>query len=172
MTQEAATQPIMDPQPSSAKKPVAAEELIDSLRNIQDDIGQISELTSEEKILVAQFFSSFLNLMEPLASSIPVAVSSLPPGYSHASQSYVDPTGHLALIYSDGHMELKSLEDENNRELMAAVIEDVMPKFKNLTANQKRKIENRIKFLSAVTKEVQKISETFTAAMAKNHKRP
>jgi hypothetical protein len=168
-TQPAATAPVVS---NVEKKPVAVQELVESLRSIQDDIGQISELTSEEKLLVAQFFTSFLNLMAPLASAIPVTVSALPPGYRHAAQAYVDPTGHLAIMYNEGHMELESLEDEDNRELMIAVIEDVMPKFKSLTAGQKRKIENRIKFLTAVTKEVQKISETFTAALTKTRKRP
>ena len=55
-------------------------------------------------------------------------------------------------------MELKNLIEERNRDLMILVIKDIMPKFKNLTSAQKNKIENRIKFLSAVTKEIQKIS--------------
>jgi len=47
---------------------------------------------------------------------------------------------------------------------MMAVIGDVMPKFKNLTSNQKRKIENRLKLISGVTKEIQKSSEALPAA--------
>lgn len=172
MSQETSTQTPAVTSAVAEKKPLTVQELIDSLQSIQDDIGQIAELTSEEKLLVAQFFTSFLNLMEPLASAIPVTVSLLPPEYSHAAQAYVDPTGHLAIMYNDGRMELKSLENENNRELLIAVIEDVMPKFKSLTAGQKHKIEGRIKFLTAVTKELQKISETFTAALTKNRKRP
>jgi hypothetical protein len=171
MSQETPTQtPTVPSAVVAEKKPITVQELIDSLRSIQDDIGQIAELSSEEKLLVAQFFASFLNLMEPLASAIPVTVSSLPPEYGHAAQAYVDPTGHLAILYSDNRMELKGLEDENNRDLLIAVIEDVMPKFKSLTAGQKRKIEGRIKFLTGVTKELQKISETFAAVFTKTRK--
>jgi len=47
-----------------------------------------------------------------------------------------------------------------------AVVGDVVPKFKSLTSLQKRKIENRIKLLSNITKEIQKSSEALSAAMS------
>jgi hypothetical protein len=37
-----------------------------------------------------------------------------------------------------------------------------LPKFKNLTTLQKRKLENRIKLLSSVTKEIQKSAEALS----------
>jgi hypothetical protein len=171
LTQETATKlnaaelSIREEPRRSEKKQVSVQELVDSLKSAADDIGQINELTSEEKILVAQFFNSLLKLMKPLAPAMPVSTSALPDEIGEVTQAYVDPTGHLALIFQDGHMELKNLSEERNRELMVAVVSDVMPKFKSLTSQQKRKIENRIKFLSTVTKEIQKISDTLSAVM-------
>jgi hypothetical protein len=49
---------------------------------------------------------------------------------------------------------------------MTAVIEDVVPKFKGLASMQKRKLENRIKLLSSLTKEIQKSSEALSAALS------
>lgn len=149
------------------KKQVTVQELVESLKSVADDIGQITELSSEEKLLVAQFFRSLLKLMQPLTSSMPVSLSALPAELGLVTNAYVDPTGHLALMYRDGHMDLKSLEDERNRDLLVAVVEDIAPKFKSLTSVQKRKIENRIKFLTAVTKELQKISETLSTVLHK-----
>jgi len=137
---------------------MALKEFADSLRSLADDIGQISELASEEKLLVTEFFASLLKLMQPLTTAVPVSTSALPAEIGNVVQAYVDPTGHLALLHEDGHMELKNLVEERNRDLMILVIQDIMPKFKTLTNAQKNKIENRIKFLSAVTKEIQKIS--------------
>ncbi len=151
------------PQP---KKPITLQELVDSLRGTADDIGQISELSSEEKILVSQFFTSLLKLMQPLAPSIQVTPASLPAQVGDVTTAYIDPTGHLVLQYTDGHIELKNLSDEKNRELMMSVVGDVVPKFKALTTNQKRKLENRIKLLSSVTKEIQKSSEALSAALS------
>jgi hypothetical protein len=66
------------------------------------------------------------------------------------------------LLFTDGHLELKDLSEEKNRDLMMSVIGDILPKFKNLTTLQKRKLENRIKLLSSVTKEIQKSAEALS----------
>ena len=146
----------------SAKVSVPVQTLVDSLRSAADDVGQISELSSEEKLLVSEFFKSLLELMQPLASALPVTLSLLQQNDPSVTQAYVDPTGHLVLLHEDGQMELKNLIEEKNRNLMITVVEDIIPKFKNLTSAEKRKLENRIKFLSSVTKEMQRISETLS----------
>jgi hypothetical protein len=151
---------------SEKKKQVSTQELIESLKSIADDIGQISELSSEERILVVQFFSSLLKLMQPLAPSIAVNQLVLPAQLGDVVQAHIEPTGHLILRFEDGHIELKNLSEEKNRDLMTDVIGDVMPKFKTLTSQQKHKIENRIKLLSSITKEIQKSSEALSAAIS------
>jgi hypothetical protein len=148
------------------KKPVPIQEIVDSLKSTADDIGQISELTSEEKILIGQFFSSLLKLMQPLAPSIPVNQLALPGELGNVIVAHVDPTGHLVLQFEDGHIELKNLSEEKNRDLMTAVMVDVLPKFKSLTSAQKRKLETRIKLISSVTKEIQKSSDALSSAMS------
>ncbi|MDH5447694.1 MAG: hypothetical protein OEY24_02820 [Candidatus Bathyarchaeota archaeon] len=140
------------------------QELIDSLKSLQDDIGQICELTSEEKGLVTAFFESLLKLMQPLATTMPVSPATLPKEMGNVIQANIDPTGHLIILYRDGRAELKNLSEEKNRDLMIRVIKDVMPKFKQLTSAHRQKIEDRIKFLSTVTKELQKISKALSTA--------
>ena len=148
------------------KRQVSIQELVDSLKSTADDIGQISELSSEEKILVSQFFSSLLKLMQPLSPTIVVDQLALPAQLSDVTQAYLDPTGHLILKFQDDHVELKDLREEKNREIMTAVIEDAMPRFKSLANLQKRKLENRIKLLSSVTKEIQKSADALSAALS------
>ncbi|MGB9914456.1 MAG: hypothetical protein ACPLIG_06025 [Candidatus Bathyarchaeales archaeon] len=165
---------IIEQQPYSTKiegKPtqppqMSIQEFAETIRSLAEDIGQISEMSSEEKLLVAEFFKSFLKLMRPLATSIPVSTTVLPAEVGNIKQAYVDPTGHIALIHEDGNMELRDLADEQNRDLMILVIQDVMPKFKTLTSAQKTKIENRIQFLSTVTKEIQRVSDTMATLNA------
>ena len=147
------------------KKQLSIQELIESLKSTADDIGQISELTSEEKMLVAQFFTSLLKLMKPLTPSISVSEFALPAELGDAVQAHVDPTGHLIIQYTDGHIKLEDLSEEKNRDLMAAVIVDVLPKFKSLTAAQKRKLENRMRMLSTVTKEIQKSADALPSSL-------
>ena len=173
MTQEAVPNPALvelsisqEPKQQEKKKQVSIQELVESLKSTADDIGQISELSSEEKILVTQFFISLFKLMQPLAPSIAVTQTALPAQVGDVTQAYIDPTGHLVLQFEDGHVELKNLSEEKNREIMMAVVGDVVPKFKSLTSLQKRKLENRIKLLSSITKEIQKSSEALSAAMS------
>ena len=149
-------------QQSENKVRVSVDALVESLKNVADDIGQISELTSEEKLLIAEFFSSLLKLMRPLTPAVPVSTAVLPMGDDLIVQAYIDPTGHLAIVYEDAHFELKDLSEEKNRDLMIAVAKDALPKFRRLTTEEKRKIEERIKFLSVVTKEIQKSAEAFS----------
>jgi hypothetical protein len=155
----------VEPQKIENKKEISIQELVESLKSTADDIGQISELSSEEKILIIQFFSSLLKLMQPLAPSISVDQSALPAQLSDVVQAHVDPTGHLILQFEDGHIELKNLSEEKNRDILTLIVVDIMPKFKSLTSKQKRKLENRIKLLSNVTKEIQKSSEALSAAL-------
>ena len=136
------------------------------MKSMAEDVGQISELASEEKLLVTEFFASLLKLMQPLTPSMPVSTTALPAETGNVVKAFIDPTGHIALLHEDGHMELKNLTEERNRDLMILVIKDVMPKFKSLTSLQKRKIEKRIRFLSAVTNEIQKISGALAALKA------
>jgi hypothetical protein len=169
MTQETVAKPAVEMPLQETKrvekKNVNVQELVDSLKSSADDIGQISELTSEEKLLVGQFFESLLKLMKPLAPSIPVSTSALPSTIVNAVSAHVDPTGKLAITFEDGHLELKDLSEYKNRDLMISVVSDVAPKFKGLTSAAKRKVETRIKFLTSVTKELQKSSEALAAVM-------
>lgn len=152
------------------KPQTSFQELDNSLKSVADDVGQITELASEEKNLVAEFLTSLLKLMQPLASAMSVSASALPAEVGNVVQAYVDPTGHLALLHDDGHFELKNLAEERNRELLIVVVKDVLPKFKQLTSAQKRKVEDRIKFLAAVTKEMQRIAGAISNLVARDQK--
>ena len=148
-----------------AKAPqMSLEDLISSMKSLQDDVGQISELSSEEKRVVDVFFDSFLKLMKPLAKTISVSPASLPADVGRVVQANVDPKGNLMLLYEDGQVDIRSLAETSQRELMICVLADAVPKFKQLTSAQRRKIEDRMKFLSSVTQEMQKISKAFAEA--------
>ena len=172
MTQETMAKPeivesatTQETKNAEKKTQLSIQELIESLKSTADDIGQISELTSEEKILVTQFFASFLKLMKPLTASMQVNQYALPPELGDVVQAHVDPTGHLIVQHADGQVKLENLSEEKNRDLMAAVIVDILPKFKSLTSAQKRKLENRMKLLSTVTKEIQKSADALPESL-------
>lgn len=162
--QQIAQLPIKKEQKQAKPGQISLEELLDSLKKVQEDVGQICELTSEEKRLVAAFFESFLKLMQPLALTLPVSAEALPEELGNVAQANIAPTGHLILTYQDGRVELRNLSEEKQRGLMIRVVKEVMPKFKQLTSAHRREIEERIEFLSSVTRELQRISKAFSTA--------
>ena len=153
-------------QPKQSKQAaITIEELIESLKSVQDDIGQIRELTSEEETLVTEFFESLIKLIQPLATTIQVSTEALPDEMGDIARASLDPTGQLMVQYRDGRMVIKNLLEEENRDLMTTVLEDVLPKLKQIFSTRREKIEGRMKFLSAVTKEIQKMSRAFSKAI-------
>ena len=152
-------------QPKQSKQAaITIEELIESLKSVQDDIGQIAELTSEEETLVTEFFESLIKLMQPLATTIQVSTDALPDEMGDIAKASLDPTGQLMIQYHDGRMVIKNLLEEENRDLMNTVLQDVLPKLKQIFSTRREKIEGRMKFLSAVTKEIQKMARAFSKA--------
>lgn len=98
------------------KKQLSIQELVESLKNTVDDIGQTGELASEE--LVTKFFTSFVKLMKTRTPSISASEFALPTESDHAVQAHVDPTEHLVLQYTDRHVKLEDLSEEKNRDLI------------------------------------------------------
>jgi hypothetical protein len=158
----------LQPQPKERTKQTKAsqltlQELLESLKDVQDDIGQICELTSEEKVLVSEFFESFLKLVQPIATTLPVSTAALPRDMGKVAQALIDPLGNLVLLYQDGHAKIENLREEKHRDLMVAIVKDTTPKIKLLVSAYRQKIEERMKLLSSVTKEMQKVSRAFSA---------
>jgi hypothetical protein len=150
----------MEPLRTLPAMPASPEEVVETLRRLREDIGQISELSSEEENIVAAFALSFLKLMEPLTKALPVDVSVLPRELGFVEKANVVPKGDLVILYADGRMESLDLTDKDNRDLLIAVVSDVMPRFNSLISQRRSKIEKRITFLSSVTKELQTIADS------------
>jgi hypothetical protein len=157
------TAPTMEPMRAPSVMPSSPEEVVETLRRLREDVGQINELSSEEENIVAAFALSFLKLMEPLTKALPVDVSILPRELGFVEKANVVPKGDLVILYADGRMESLDLTEKDNRDLLITVVSDVMPRFNSLISQRRDKIEKRITFLSSVTRELQTIADSFEA---------
>ncbi|MCX8150987.1 MAG: hypothetical protein N3D85_05765 [Candidatus Bathyarchaeota archaeon] len=130
------TQPLESPIAEQSqrldKAQLTLEELVDVLKSVGEDVEQIVQLIAEENRLMTQVFDS-LKHVEPLMSSITVSPSALPKNMSAAIQAHIDSTGHLILTYKGGQQKIINLCESNNHDLILAVLDDVVPKFKTLT---------------------------------------
>ncbi|PVX25360.1 MAG: hypothetical protein CW691_04855, partial [Candidatus Bathyarchaeum sp.] len=114
-------------QPPPKSPQLSQDELIASMKSLQDDVGQISELKSEEKRVVDVFFESFLQLMKPLAKTLSVSPTAFPDELGNVKQANVDPKGNLMIMYPGGQVEIRNLNERKERDLMICVMKDVMP---------------------------------------------
>jgi hypothetical protein len=150
----------MEPGRGPPAMPASPEEVVETLRRLREDVGQISELSAEEENIVAAFALAFLKLMDPLTKALPVDVSVLPRKLGLVERANVVPKGDLVLLYMDSRMESIDLTERDNRDLLITVVSDVMPRFNNIIFQRRNKIEKRITFLSSVTKELQTIADS------------
>jgi hypothetical protein len=149
---------------TNATMPTSPDAVIETLRQLREDVGQISELSSEEGSIVAAFSLAFLKLMEPLTKALPVDAGILPPELGALEKANVLPKGDLVVLHRDGRMESIDLSNAENRDLLIIVVSDSIPRFNQLIAQRRGKIETRINFLSSVTKELQSIADSLVEA--------
>jgi len=98
--------------------------------------------------------------MQPLTKTINVDSSILPREMGLVERANVIPQSELVILFDDGRMESFDLTALENRDLLVAVIGNAMPRFNDLIAQQRSKIEKRIAFLSDVTRELQTIADS------------
>lgn len=132
------------------------------LDGIREETGQISELMTEENMLVKEFFASLLKIMRPIVKTLPVSTSVFPEDWRKVNQASLDVTGRLLVLFSDGKMGSIDLTEQKNRELLLRITYDIMPTLKRLITSHRQKIETRVKFMSSITKELQKTAKAFS----------
>ena len=150
--------------PRLKASPPSPEDVLATLKKLREDVGQIFEISSEEENVVVAFSLAFLKLMESLTRSLPVDVEILQGPLRNAERANILPNGALVILLRDGRMESLDLTRPENRDLLVDVVSDVMPRFNDLIGQRKGRIEKRISFLADVTKELQSIAASVTAA--------
>jgi hypothetical protein len=154
---------ISEEAPKPKVSPASPEDVIATLKELREDVGQIYEISSEEENIVIAFSLAFLKLMESLTRSLPVDVETLQGQLRNSERANILPKGELVVLFRDGRMESVDLLKPENRDLLVDVVSDVMPKFNDLIGERRGRIEKRISFLADVTKELQNIADSVTA---------
>ncbi|MGD8505616.1 MAG: hypothetical protein PVF15_03010 [Candidatus Bathyarchaeota archaeon] len=169
MSQEQLLQEDEKVEESRKKRSVASEVkertpegLLEVLDDIREQTGQISELTTEEDLLVKEFLASILGIMKPLVRTLPISTTILPKEWGEISQANLDLTGQLLVLYPNGRMRTINLAERKHRELLLNITYDLMPKLKKLVTSHRQNIEKRVKVMSSITKELQKTAKAFS----------
>ena len=120
-------------QKTADKKPDSIEEIMESLGSVGAEVKKISKLHAKEKVLVEELFASLQHMPQKMFS-IGVSTTELPFRTGAFTQAHIDSTGQLLLTAEDGNMIVKDLSDARNRNLMMAVVGDIVPKFRDFAS--------------------------------------
>jgi hypothetical protein len=159
------TQPptIIDSTPAKNTKATNEEQTSQTLREIQENAGQISELTAEEQTLVKDFFESLLKIMKPFGKTIEISATGLPESYSRrTNKAYLYLTGQLVLVFTNGEVEIMNLVDPENHQVLVDITGEIMGKLRTVINTHRSNTESRVKFLMQITKELQKVAQVFS----------
>jgi hypothetical protein len=139
------------------------EQTTEALKEIQENAGQISELTSEEETLVREFFNFLVKILKPFGKTLEISASSLPDSYNgRISKAYLYLSGQLVLVFTNGEVEILNLADQENHQVLVQIAGEIMMKLKTIIASYKSKTEKRVRFLMQITKGLQKVAEVFS----------
>lgn len=138
------------------------EQTIEALKEIQENAGQISELSSEEETLVREFFNFLVRILKPFGKTLEISAVSLPDGYSgRTNKAYLYLTGQLVLVFTNGEVEILNLVEQENHQILIDITGEIMAKLKIMIMSSKSKTEKRVKFLMQMTKGLQKVADVF-----------
>ena len=161
--QEAKPPIIIDAAPDQGKPKTSEDKAMECMNELLENVGQISELTAEEENLVARFFDSLFRIMKPFGKTLEISASTLPENYAgKTNKAYLYLTGELVLVYASGEVEVLNLSEQENHDVLVRITGEIVTKLKAIINSYKSKTENRVKFLMAITKELQKVAEVFS----------
>jgi hypothetical protein len=161
--QEGQPQVVIDATPQQGSSKGSEEEALGSLKEMQESVGQISELAKEEENLVKEFFGFLLRILKSFSNTLEISVSSLPEEYNgQVNKAYLYLTGQLVLVYKNGEVRILNLADQENHGILVEITGEIMTKLKTIVGSHKAKIEKRVKFLMSVTKELQRAAKAFS----------
>jgi len=161
-TENAEPQAVIDATQTQEGQKAVTDEALESLREMQENAGQMSEITKEEETLVADFFNFLMTVLKPFTKTLEITVSALPKKYSErASKAYLYLTGQLILVYQNGEAEILNLTEPDNYEILIEITGEIMQKLKAIINSHKSKAEKRVNFLMTITKELQKVANIF-----------
>lgn len=116
----------------TAPKKISVEEIAETFELVAEDITQIGKLTNEENGLLTAFLKTLKTHLDPIKKPIGVSTKIIPIDVGVVREAYIQANGKLQLAFTDGKMGSLDLAEPKNRDLMLAVIDDVMPKLEAL----------------------------------------
>ena len=141
-------------QPKDQAKPSEQQgDLLGTLKDIQEEFLQITELASMEKNYTRELSNLLKQVLVVLRTSVPISPEVFKMQVKDAALSS---EGNVLVIQDDGLISSKSLE-EFDSETAVKVVADGLPKLRLAATNHRKKIGARVNVLEEVIRELRKL---------------
>ncbi|MHB8567133.1 MAG: hypothetical protein ACYC7D_11450 [Nitrososphaerales archaeon] len=143
-----------------------------SIKSLQEESLQISELTEMERTYGAEVITSLKQVIEPLNVSYHVKPGSISKADSTLSDVILTPQGVVCLIHNNGTVNSKTLESLQS-ETLVKILAEIIPEVRSLLVDKRQKISGRVGMLEKVAREFRKVASTLpTRQRSLDHQLP
>jgi hypothetical protein len=128
-----------------------------SIKSLQDDALQLSELNEMEKSYSQEVIAFLKQLIEPLGASYRIKPQSVSRSDSSLQDVILTPQGIVFLMYNTGQTQSRPLENLQT-ETLVRILMEVMPSIKTLLSERRAKMTGRVGMLEKMTREFRKVT--------------
>ena len=131
-------------------------EITNSIKSLQEESQQISELVEMERSYSAEVTIQLKQIIMPLNASYHIKPDSVSRSDSSISDVILTPQGVVCVFYSSGNVVSRPLESITS-EVLIKILSEVIPEAKRLTNERRQKLSGRVMTLEKLSKEMRKI---------------
>jgi hypothetical protein len=128
-----------------------------SIRTLQEESLQISELSEMERNYAAEVSSLLRQLIEPLNVAYHIKPGSVSNRDATLSDVVLTPQGMLFFMHNHGTINSKTLENLPS-EVLVKILAEVVPQIKKVMIDKRQKISARVATLEKIGREFKKIA--------------
>lgn len=131
-------------------------EITASIKSLQEETQQISELVEMERSYSAEVSNQLKQIILPLNSSYHIKPESISKNDSSISDAVLTPQGVVCVFYTSGNVVSRPLESIAS-EVLIRILSEVIPETKILMNERRQKLSGRVMMLEKLSKEMRKV---------------
>ncbi|MDG6998586.1 MAG: hypothetical protein JRN15_05670 [Nitrososphaerota archaeon] len=128
-----------------------------SIKALQEESLQISELSEMERNYVIEVISYIKQLIEPVGVSFHIKPASVAKSDSSLSDVVLTPQGMVCLMYNSGLVSTRTLESLQTETLVRILVE-VLPELSAIFSEKREKLSVRVGMLEKMAREFRKVA--------------
>ena len=132
-------------------------EVSNSIRSLQEESQQISELIEMERSFATEVAAQLKQTIIPLNASYHIKPESISKSDSSISDVVLTPQGLVCVFYNSGNVISRPLESITS-EVLIRILAEVIPDAKALMNERRQKLSGRVMTLEKLSKEMRKDS--------------